>query len=222
MEDIVGWDVGTWSRAVRFWDAQLGRDGESLDCLEMGAGPGGPSLWLASRGHRVVCSNLMNTGAMARPLHERRGVTSLIAYEDIDAASIPYTSRFDVIVFKSVLGGIGSNFASSKQAIDGMRAALKPGGRVFFAENLRGGILHRIVRALANRHRNAAWRFMTVGQYREMFRAFSSLSVDSTGVVAVFGLTERHRRALATIDDAVFNRVMPRSGRYMIYGVATK
>ena len=36
-------------------------------------------------------------------------ISSLIIYQDIDATNIPYENYFDIIVFKSIIGGIGRN-----------------------------------------------------------------------------------------------------------------
>ena len=43
-------------RALDFWSARL-RGQSGLDGLEIGAGAGGLSLWLALNGHRVTCSD---------------------------------------------------------------------------------------------------------------------------------------------------------------------
>ncbi|MBO9578037.1 MAG: class I SAM-dependent methyltransferase, partial [Microbacteriaceae bacterium] len=105
LADIVGWDVRTWGRAVSTWDAALAAlPAGPLDVLEVGAGPGGPSLWLALKGHRVTTSNLDHTEALARPLHERYGVADRVTYVDLDlTAGSPFDAAFDVVVFKSVL-----------------------------------------------------------------------------------------------------------------------
>ena len=113
MRDIVGWDVRTWSTAVEFWDGELDSS-EPLQCMEIGAGPGGPSLWLALQGHTVLCTNFQNTRGQAEPLHKRYGVTG-VTYEDVDATRIPFENRFDLIIFKSVLGGVGSDLAAQQE-----------------------------------------------------------------------------------------------------------
>jgi 2-polyprenyl-3-methyl-5-hydroxy-6-metoxy-1,4-benzoquinol methylase len=103
MTDVCGWDVGTWSRAVRFWESRAPIRGRAL---ELGARRGGLSLWLAAHGCDVLCSDLWGSQCRARPLHDRYGV--VVAYEDIDATAIPYTASFDLVVFKSMLGALRS------------------------------------------------------------------------------------------------------------------
>jgi SAM-dependent methyltransferase len=220
IRDIVGWDVSTWSTAVEFWDGELGPS-EPLQCMEIGAGPGGPSLWLALQGHAVLCTNFQNTRGQAEPLHQRYGVTG-VTYEDVDATRIPFENRFDLIIFKSLLGGVGSDLAAQQRAVDGMLRALKPGGRLFYAENLRSTWFHRAARAIAYRLRRSSWRFVSVNEMDHLLAGFESHELYTTGSLALFGVTEGQRRALAVLDDAVFNRLTPARLRYVSYGVATK
>lgn len=223
MRDIAGWDVRTWSTAINFWDEALGETDAPLTCLELGAGPGGPSLWLALHGHNVVCSNRENTKLDAAPLHDRYEFSGTIEYEDIDARNIPYLAHFDVIVFKSVLGGVGADGGlAQREAISQIVAALKPGGRLFFAENIRGTVFHRMIRAFANRARKAAWHYPSHGELRSLLSEFDSVELRSTGVLAVFGFQESQRRALASADRAFVNSITPAPWRYVGFGVAVK
>lgn len=218
--DIVGWDVRTWAKAVAYWESLLPDDGRVLRCLEIGAGPGGPSLWLAARGHEVICSNVANTRAQAGPLHERYEVET-IRYEDIDARNIPYRDAFDVVIFKSVLGGAGATLDQQRHVIGQIHEALAPGGLLLFAENLRGAWLHRAVRALVYRLRRASWRFVAAHELRAMLAIFGDWELRSTGFLALLGVTEGHRRALAVVDD-VIGAGVPASWRYVGYGSALK
>ncbi|MDH6180373.1 SAM-dependent methyltransferase [Microbacteriaceae bacterium SG_E_30_P1] len=221
MRDIVGWDVRTWSTAVEFWNDHLGPTDAPLRCLEVGAGPGGPSLWLALQGHTVVCTNFQNTEGQARPLHDRYGVTG-ITYQDVDATAIPFENEFDLVIFKSVLGGVGREFEAQQRAMAGMLRALKPGGRLFFAENLRSTWFHRAARAIAYRIRGSSWRFMSVREMHQLLSGFREHELYTTGSLALFGVTEGQRGALAAVDDAFADRLTPPSWRYVSYGVATK
>lgn len=221
MNDIVGWDVRTWSKAVRLWQPHVAAAPPVLKVLEVGAGPGGPSLWLHRLGHDVVCSNWQHTREQAEPLHTSYGVTG-IDYIDIDLnAQIPWENHFDIVVFKSVLGGLGPNFSSQRNAMSEIHKALKPGGLLLFAENLRGTWLHRFGRAIAYRLRRATWRFTTVKEMQELLEPFSNYELHTTGFLGVFGMSESQRRALAGLDDRGFGRV-PDSWRYVAYGIATK
>jgi SAM-dependent methyltransferase len=223
MRDIVGWDVRTWTTAIRFWDDEVGSTSAPLMCLEIGAGPGGPSLWLALKGHKVVCSNREWAEAHARPLHDRYPDAHGITYEDIDVTAIPYENHFDLIVFKSVLGGVATAGADlPRQAMEQILIALKPGGRLLFAENVRGSLLHRAARAIAYRLRRASWRFPSVKEIERLLANFHRNEVRTTGVLAMFGITEPQRHALAGADARLLNRAVPRSWQYVSYGVAHK
>ena len=230
MADIVGWDVRTWSRAVECWERavaeQEARLGRPLDVLEIGAGPGGPSLWLTLRGHRVVTSNLDNTELLARPLHERYGVAERIDYRDLDVvAGLPYRDAFDVVVFKSVLGGLGGDDPQlARRALAELRAALRPGGLLLWAENLRGTLLHRAARWAAYRIRRArTWHYLALRRLRELLAgAFEDVELHTGGTLAVLGTSERARGRLAAIDQAVLDRLQPPSWHYMAYGTARR
>ncbi len=151
------------------------------------------------------------------------GATSIpgtIEYRDINAREIPYENQFDLVVFKSVLGGVG-DAAEQEVAMAGILRALKPGGRLLFAENIRGTVAHRAARAAMNRRRRANWRFNDLARMRELLSGFSSFEVRTNGVAAVFGPTEGARRVLAGADRALI-RITPERWRYMAYGVATK
>jgi SAM-dependent methyltransferase len=220
MTDVVGWDVRTWSKAVQCWEQAIGDETPPLQCLELGAGPGGPSLWLALKGHHVLCTNQDSTEQFAAPLHRRYDFPGTIEYRDLNARAIPFDSQFDVVVFKSVLGGVGGA-EDQERMLAGIHRALKPGGRLLFAENIRGTVAHRAARALMNRRRRANWQFNPLGRLRELLSDFSDVELHTNGVLAVFGLTEGQRRALAALDPAL-SRVTPPRWQYMAYGVATR
>ena len=59
IEDIIEWDVVNWSNALSFWTKHstvaVTREARAL---ELGTRRGGGSLWLASLGFNVVCSDI--------------------------------------------------------------------------------------------------------------------------------------------------------------------
>ena len=220
LQDIVGWDVRTWAKAVQFWDGLVEPAPPVLECLELGAGPGGPSLWLALKGHHVICSNQDSTEAFAAPLHRRHDYPGRIEYQDVNAREIPFESQFDIVVFKSVLGGVGDT-ADQEAVVAGILRSLKPGGRLLFAENIRGTVMHRAARAAMNRRRRANWRFNPLRRMRELLGGFSSVELHTNGAVAMFGITEGQRRVLSGADRAL-TPITPERWRYMAYGAATK
>ncbi len=224
LSEVVSWDVGNWAAALKFWERYGGlTDGEALDCLEVGANGGGLSLWLATLGHRVICSDQRDTQRTAGALIDRYSASERVRFEDIDATNIPYEDAFDIVVFKSVLGGIGHDdqAARQEQAITSMYRALRQGGRLLFAENLVGSRLHRYFRSAFVRW-GTRWRYVSIEEMRGFLKPFRTVKFDTAGVLGALGRTERQRRVLSRFDRAGLSHIVPPSWNYIIYGVATK
>jgi SAM-dependent methyltransferase len=221
LADVVQWDVRSWSRAIHFWDRAV--DWSRVEtCLELGGRQGGLSLWLASKGKRVVCSDLKDVRSTALEHHRQYQFDALVDYQDIDATAIPYEDHFDVIAFKSVLGGIGRGGKQLQQRVlDEIHKALKPGGKLLFAENLAASRLHRYVRERFVDW-GRAWRYVTLDEMREFLRDYARREMHATGVLATFGRNERQRRLLAAIDQGLLNYVTPSGWKYIVYGIAEK
>ena len=222
LTQIVQWDVGTWSNALHFWENSI--DWSNVKSgLELGGNQGGLSLWLALKGIKVVCSDLKNTKSSAEYLHQEHAVCNLIEYQDIDATNIPYENQFDLIVFKSILGGIGrdDNFDSQKKVFNGIHRALKPNGRVLFAENLIASPLHQFFRKKFVKWGNT-WRYVTVEETKELLENFSSYQIKTTGILGTFGRNESQRNLLSKLDNILLNELLPDSWKYVVYGTAIK
>jgi len=221
MRDIIQWDIRSWSKAILFWEEKINWSGINT-CMEIGAREGGLSLWLALKGKQVICSDI-SISKQAEQLHAKYKVSGKIEYEVIDATAIPYEDYFDVIVFKSVLGGIGrnDNYALQEQAIKEMCKALKPGGKLLFAENLRASPLHGFLRKTFQ-HWGGKWRYLSLPEINALMKEFSSLDVETTGFLSLFGNNESLRNKLATADEKLFNKLIPEHWHYIAYGIAEK
>jgi SAM-dependent methyltransferase len=191
--------------------------------LEVGARRGGVSLWLALQGHRVVCSDLEDNSEVASALHRQYGVADRITYEAIDATAIPYENFFDAIAFKSVLGGVAWDGNASRQAaaVEQMHRALKPGGVLLFAENLKGSPLHQAARKRFTRW-NSIWRYVSMSEMLTYLEPFSNIEYETTGFAGLFGRTAPLASILGKADGVIFDRIVPPAGRYIMYGVARK
>ena len=221
-KDIIQWDVKSWSKALRYWDSYV--DWRKVHtCLELGGREGGLSLWLALKGKEVVCSDLEHVKKTATALHRRYNVSDRVTYRDIDATNIPYDNYFDVIVFKSILGGIGRNDNAEMQlkVFKEIHRALKPGGKLLFAENLSASPLHRWARKKFVGW-GSYWRYISANEMPDFLKEFSSHDIQTTGVMAAFGRTEGQRNFLAALDKTIFNSVCPENWKYIVYGVAEK
>jgi SAM-dependent methyltransferase len=219
--DAIEWDVVTWSSALRLWERKVQlRPG--LRCLDIGARRGGLSLWLASKGCEVLCTDLTNPVADAQAYHGRFQVAGAIEYAPMNALEVPYSSYFDVVVFKSVLGGVGRDGHPERQAraLLEMHKALKPGGALLFAENLVGSTLHQLLRRRFLPW-GRSWRYVTIPEMRQHLSPFRTVELHAAGFWSAFGLNEASRRALGHVDRLVHGLV-PVSSRYVLFGVAWK
>ncbi len=180
-------------------------------------------MWMALHGVQTVCSDLVNASETALPLHQRYQVTSKITYRDIDACAIPYENEFDLIVFKSIIGGIGrGNDINRQEAVfRSIHKALKPGGQLLFAENLIASTLHRFLRQRFVKWGND-WRYISMEEMKGFLAPFSRYDLKSTGVAAAFGRSEKQRNLLAIADNLFLNHLCPESWKYIAYGIATK
>lgn len=220
---IIEWDIVNWSLALKYWQHHTEKDLRKVTALEIGSRGGGISLWLALQGAMVVCSDLGEPTLQARELHKRYGVSSRIRYEAIDASTMIKADQYDLIIFKSVLGGIGygENRVKQQQTIAAIHRALKPDGELFFAENLTASPLHRFLRRRFTSW-GARWRYITLEELSQFASVFSGVKYTTVGFLGVLGRTERQRAVLGWLDRALFAHLVPQAWRYIVIGVARK
>jgi SAM-dependent methyltransferase len=187
VKDIIQWDVASWSKILKYWDTCISW-GNVHACLELGGRQGGLALWLALKGKTTVCSDLFNPREIAKPLHERYNVTECITYQGIDATNIPYENHFDIIVFKSIIGGIGrnGNIDIQKKVMNEIYKALKPGGKLLLAENLIGSQLHQFLRHNFIKW-GKSWRYISLSELEQFFSPFKNYTSEVTGLLSAFG-----------------------------------
>jgi len=220
--DIIEWDVENWKYSLAFWEQNAG-EMVGFRVLELGARNGGLSLFFALKGCRVVCSDIDEPSLSAQVLHARYSVSHLVSYQAVNALSIPFPdNEFDIVTFKSMLGGIGRDNHPEKQvaAVREMHRVLKPGGKLLFAENLIGSPLHRFLRSRFVRW-GKSWRYLSLEEVPELFAPFSSLTLQCYGFFGAFGRTNFQHRLLR-IPDIVCNSILFDRWKYILFGCAMK
>lgn len=219
LKDIFQWEVRSWSRALPLWEKHITAD-RPLKALGIGEREGGLSLWLASKGIDVTCTDLRPLPETTAQLHQRYGVSDRITYAQADATSLQFPERnFDIVFFKSVIGALGSKDVQM-QAINEIYRVLKPGGKLLFAENLHGSPLHGWLRKRYVAW-NEYWRYLDPIDDRDLFDRFSKLDDGTTGLIANLGRSEAQRDLLARID-ALLQPLVPQRQRTIWFGVAEK
>lgn len=221
-KEIIQWDVKSWSKALDYWEKKI--DWKTVNnALELGGHQGGLSLWLALKGKEVVCSDLQDVQKNAEGLHRKHHYSGKIIYQNIDASSIPYENHFDIIVFKSILGGIGrnDNYALQKKVIQEIYKALKPGGKLLFAENLQASKLHQAMRKKFINWGDS-WRYLKKSEIHDLLQNFRHVDIKYTGMMGAFGRSEKQRSLLSISDQFFFNWLSPDSWKYIAYGIAEK
>ena len=219
--NFIEWDVVNWSKAIPFWSENTDLESNQNNCLELGARNGGLSLWLAIKGNKVICSDIVSPKENASKLHLKHLQHDKIQYQAIDATNIPYEACFDIIVFKSILGGISSENANLKQeTIDEIYKALKPSGKLLFAENLEASSIHRFFRKKFIKWGNR-WNYLKYDEISPLFKSFENVKFQTVGFLGAFGRTELQRRILGKIDSMI-RFLIPKKKRYIVLGVASK
>ena len=221
-KEILQWDVETWFKVLQYWERKLNFYIVE-NALEIGGREGGVSLWLATRGISVVCSDIRDCSDSAFKLHSKFEYSGSIKYSILDARAMEQENYYDLIIFKSVIGGVGYNndFESQRIAFQNIHRALKPGGILLFAENLKASIFHRFFRSLFISWGNK-WRYIDTNEINLFLSVFSYREINYTGFLAAFGRNENQRRIFAKMDNLVMNRLLPNRWKYVCFGIGVK
>lgn len=219
VKDIIQWGVSNWSKLIPVWEKHLkNRKGKAL---AFGEREGGASLFLAFKGFQVTCTDYNDFPEdLPLEIHKKHKVTDLITYEKQDITATTYDDNtFDVVVFKSVIGALGS-FVEQEKALKEIHRILKPGGILLFAENAKSSKLHQYARKKFTKwgHR---WHYPSIDEFEILSSPFKILEFKTFGFFATFGRSEKQRNLLGKIDNRI-NFMTPKKWKYILVAALVK
>lgn len=222
LKDIIEWDILNWSKAIDYWEKNIDFNNKKFECLEVGGRKGGLSLWLALKGNNVICSDLESPKEYAYEIHKKYECKTLIQYQSIDATNIPHENHFDIITFKSILGGISRNEKNDlkQKTVNEIYKALKVNGVLLFAENIEASFFHQILRRKFVKWGNE-WNYLRVDEIENIFSSFKNIKYITVGFFGAFGRTEKQRNILGRLDH-FFEKIIPKGKKYILIGIAEK
>jgi len=123
------------------------------------------------------------------------------------------------VAFKSVLGAVGRDGNDERigAAVGEMLRVLKPGGRLLFAENLKGTRLHSALRRWLVPW-GSSWNYISLERMRAFLVGFSEVEMHTYGF---FGCFLKDHPLTRKADEALCRRD-PSPRHYMCYGMARK
>ena len=220
LKEYLAWDVQTWSEPLYYWQNIISQiDTKQKIALELGANKGGLSLWLSRNGFESICSDYNSDLKNAKEHHANH--VGNISYQDLDASNLPFENHFDIIIFKSVLGGVSRNNPELlNQTFGSIYKALKPNGILLFAENTKASFLHQMARRYFVSW-GKSWRYLSFREIEKNLRVFEEFEIRSTGFLCAF-CTSNKLKTLVYPLDKIISKFLPKSNRYVCYGMAKK
>jgi len=214
--DIIEWDIPNWSRLLTYWEPILEKLPANSRILAFGERNGGLSLWLALQGFRVECTDRVRPTDAAIEMHKRYNVADKISYASFDVVNNPGApDQYDLIIAKSVIGGIKSDYKDSttrnsdtrKAAVQNIHNLLKPGGYILFAENIRGSVLLHQVRKMLGKQKG--WYYFSMSDLRDLFSGFRNVNIKTFGVIPTVSKNSSVNGVLFALNKYLLNWLPP-------------
>ncbi len=222
-KDIIGWDCFNWSKSLDFFDKNIVYD-DVKNVLELGASEqsAGYSLFFSEKNLSTVCSSYLKTNSKLIERHKKYSFAKNIDYDTQDALQLTYTEKFDIICFKSMLGGIckNDNYENAKTVFNQIFKALKPGGYLVFSENLTSTFLHKYFR---RKYISKSWYYFSQSELKKLMTYnFNYINSQTVGFLSCFGRNEMQKDMIAFFDEKVFKYIIPNSWNYIFFGICQK
>lgn len=214
-----------WSRVLDYWELHTKLINDQYTALEIGAGKGGLSYWVASKGFEVYCTDLQNPEHCIKNQFKDKDsdILKKIKYQSLDVLNFKCSEYYDLVFFKSVLGGLRSkhNINTTQTAIRNIHSALKMGGELWFAENIESSIFHQLLRKKFTKW-SEWWNYSSKNDLIKELSIFSEINYVTIGVTGVFGRTKTQKEILSFLDKTFIENIVPPIWHYIIVGVAVK
>lgn len=227
---VMEWDEYNWAWALAHWLPWLPSGATSCrKVLTIGERSGGLSLWFASLGFQVTCTDYEPFPPTLKSGHRSWGVQDRIQYQHADVYKLPFDSEsFDIVACKSVLGGLKLDYRDSrtrslsnqKPAVFEMHRVTKPGGIFLGAENMRGSLVHQKLRERAW-GKKVGWRHLSPPELPLLFQPYKVYDFRFYGLLGSRWRDVRKQRAAAYLDS-LLSAWAPRSWNYITFIRARK
>ena len=228
-KDIIGWDIANWSLSLDLFEKNIDFKNRKK-VLELGASgvSGGYSLFFANKGHLVTCSGLNKPNEELISVHQKYNCHTSIAYKAIDATNIPDIEKFDIVCFKSMLGGIcrGNNQNKAKDVFRQIHKVLKPNGHLVFAENLGSTWIHMAFRnkfgsTIGDKSGN--WYFFSLNELINLIKKdYEVVDYSTAGFLGCFGRNEWQKNLLGFLDKNILDFIIPKKWNYIFFSFFKK
>jgi ubiquinone/menaquinone biosynthesis C-methylase UbiE len=222
LEKVIEWDVHNWKACLPFWTEGVDLKGKNV--LALGERKGGLSLFFASQGAKVICSDFGGIHESVQEDHKNYPFANNISYKDINIFEIPYDDEsFDIVVCKSVIGGLKLNpkeiasrtIENQRLALNEIQRVLKPGGFFFGAENMKGASIIQKIRN-AYKKGNVGWRHLSVKDLKFLLTGFKDVHVTYFGIVPAL-LKSTFLNNLIYSFNVLANKITPPSSKYIAF-----
>ena len=231
LNDIIGWDTVIWGQSIKFFEENIDFS-KIQNALEIGAeNSGGYSLYFASKNIKTTCSKPYGDFSNIKKIHMSYSFSKKIKYEKLDALNIGYKNTFDCIGFKSVMGILDLkksdrfvNLDVQKKMISQAGKALKKGGYLIFADNLKGTKFNQFINNKFGWGNNyKGWRYFSIEEYLDIIGDdFEIVNYATTGVFAYMFKYEILKKIIGTLELLFFNRFISKNSRYVFFCVCRK
>lgn len=227
-KDIIEWDVPNWSHLIKLWQPVLDAFPRDSKVLAIGERNGGLSLWMALQGFQVVCTDRQGPTQQARELHKKYQVEDKITYYDFDLVNTQdFSTTYDIIIMKSVLGGLKEQYRDAnsrtdlvrQKAVDNIYKLLSPQGIFLSADNLQGSIFLRLIKRLKNKQ--SGWHYFSIQELNDLCKQFSSVTVKGFGIIpSKFSIPILNKAAY--IINLSLWQLLPPNSAYIAFTIAHK